>query len=234
MKPLSEKTFVDQALKNGKGVTWLDGARIPINDDTGVWGTSNATANPTFNASASKHEFRSQKHSGGRFPANLLVLDDVLNDGHERTSGKMNGTYQGPSNYSDFAATTRETIGDSGSYSRYFDLDAWWAKTFPFIIVPKAAKSEKGAENKHPTVKPLKLMAYLIILGSRPGDRVLDPFLGSGTTAIAAKQLGRQYIGIEKEGDYVDIAHARLLKISSPLPLEFDNDRLQGNAIRGF
>lgn len=61
---------------------------------------------------------------------------------------------------------------DSGSYSRYFDLDAW-AKTLPFLIVPKASKREKGKQNTHPTVKPLKLMSYLVTLGSRPGDVVL-------------------------------------------------------------
>jgi len=63
--------------------------------------------------------------------------------------------------------------------------------------------------------KPLKLMSYLITLGSRPGDVVLDPFLGSGTTAIAAKQLGRECIGIEREEEYVEIAKARL---STPQP----------------
>jgi len=119
-------------------------------------------------------------------------------------------------------------------------------KTLPFLIVPKASKSEKnkglegeekprklwkGSEghkgvgdykpdgspradtkhqNFHPTVKPLKLMSYLIMLGSREGDVILDPFLGSGTTAIAAKQLKRKYIGIEREQEYVEIAKARL------------------------
>lgn len=69
----------------------------------------------------------------------------------------------------------------------------------------------------HPTVKPLKLLAYLITLGSRAGDVVLDPFLGSGTTAIAAKQLGREYIGIEREKEYVEIAEARIKSIPDSL-----------------
>ncbi len=148
MKPLSEKTFVDQALKNGKGVTWLDDARIPINDETGVWGTSNATANPTFNGSATKHEYRSKQHDDGRFPANLLVSDDVLNDGVERASG-IKDTAKAYNNSSDIAYSPRgeapsTCYADSGSYSRFFDLDAWWAKTFPFLIVPKASKGEKN------------------------------------------------------------------------------------------
>ena len=60
-------------------------------------------------------------------------------------------------------------------------------------------------------------MSYLITLGSREGDVVLDPFLGSGTTALAAKHLNRGYIGIEREKEYVEIAKARLNSIPSSL-----------------
>jgi len=93
--------------------------------------------------------------------------------------------------------------------------------TLPFIICPKASKSEKTAkgkiECKHPTVKPLKLMSYLITLGSREGDTVLDPFMGSGTTGVAAKQLNRKFIGIEKQPDYIEIARARIRSIQKPM-----------------
>lgn len=65
-------------------------------------------------------------------------------------------------------------------------------------------------KNHHPTVKPLKLMSYLITLFSREGDIVLDPFVGSGTTCLAAKKLNRKYIGIERESEYIEIANARL------------------------
>ena len=57
-------------------------------------------------------------------------------------------------------------------------------------------------------------MSYLITLGSRPGDVVLDPFVGSGTTCIAAKMLNRNYIGIEKEKEYYQIAIKRLKAVS--------------------
>ncbi len=139
-----------------------------------------------------------QPNYQGRFPANLLVSDDALSPG----------------------------LGDTGSFSRYFDLDTWFEKklnelpasvrkTFPYLLVPKASKSEKSKEldnisNTHPTVKPLKLMSYLIILGSRHGDVILDPFMGSGTTCVAASQLGRRYIGIELNAEYVNIALKRL------------------------
>jgi site-specific DNA-methyltransferase (adenine-specific) len=73
----------------------------------------------------------------------------------------------------------------------------------------------------HPTQKPEKLLAKLILASSRPGDLVLDPFLGSGTTAVAAKKLGRNYIGIEKNEGYCLWAAKRLLAA------EKDN-RIQG------
>lgn len=62
----------------------------------------------------------------------------------------------------------------------------------------------------HPTQKPVRLVRYLLDLYTRPGDIVLDPFLGSGTTAIACKQLGRHYIGIEKDERYYEIARKRV------------------------
>ena len=151
-----------------------------------------------------------------------------------------------------------ESIG----YSRFFSLDEWFKKninqlpepvqkTFPFLIVPKASKSEKNdglelmeekksgayvgrggtqedpngmfkdrdskSRNIHPTVKPLTLMNYLVTLGSRKGDVVLDPFMGSGTTPLACISLERKYIGIDNEEDYYKIAKARVDKLEAPI-----------------
>jgi DNA repair photolyase len=69
-------------------------------------------------------------------------------------------------------------------------------------------------KNIHPMVKPLKLMSYLIVLGSRKGDLVLDPFCGSGTTCLAASLLGRKFIGIELEKEYFDIACERVRNVT--------------------
>ena len=66
------------------------------------------------------------------------------------------------------------------------------------------------AKNHHPTVKPLKLMSYLITLTTREGDTVLDPFMGSGTTGVAAKNLNRNFIGIELDEEYFEIAESRI------------------------
>ena len=61
--------------------------------------------------------------------------------------------------------------------------------TVPFWSMPE--------NTDHPTQKPEKLLAKLILASTNPGDLVLDPFLGSGTTSVVAKKLGRRYIGIE-------------------------------------
>lgn len=79
--------------------------------------------------------------------------------------------------------------------------------------------SEKApARNNHPTVKPLKLMEYLCLLTKTPtGGIVLDPFAGSGTTLMACKRQGRDFIGIEKEKEYCEIARARIKATPKPL-----------------
>lgn len=71
-------------------------------------------------------------------------------------------------------------------------------------------KTNQPAANHHPTVKPLKLMEYLITLITPPSGTVLDPFMGSGSTGVAAKRLGFKFIGIEKEKEYFEIAEKRV------------------------
>jgi len=250
MKPLSEKTYVDQALKNGKGITWLDDCRVPTKPRTTHKDGNYRGAVPEESEWSDEKKGFESGYQGigadGRFPANLLVSDDVLNDGRVQKSGKAIKHRSAGMNFGGGTKPTTDDLGygDTGSYSRYFDLDAW-AKTLPFLIVPKASKSEKNGGlgdgsgswrctcgqiqkghdssncpkkqgNHHPTVKPLKLMSYLITLGSREGDVVLDPFLGSGTTACAAKALGRKYIGIEMSREYAEIARARVLHTEAP------------------
>jgi modification methylase len=70
-------------------------------------------------------------------------------------------------------------------------------------------KDENGIK-AHPTQKPLKLIQQVLLAASKKNDVVLDPFLGSGTTAFVAKALGRNWIGIEKEKKYVDLANYRI------------------------
>lgn len=79
-----------------------------------------------------------------------------------------------------------------------------------FFYTAKAGKDDRDEGNAHPTVKPTDLMRYLCRLVTPPGGVVLDPFTGSGSTGKAAILEGFQFIGIEREAEYVEIAKARI------------------------
>lgn len=78
------------------------------------------------------------------------------------------------------------------------------------FLVSKPSKAEKGPDNTHITVKPLSLIEHLIKLFSKEGALVVDPFLGSGTTAVACKHTNRKCIGIELNEEYYKIALKRI------------------------
>ena len=83
---------------------------------------------------------------------------------------------------------------------------------FPICTGAERLKDDQG--NKvHPTQKPEALLARVIMASSKPGDVVLDPFFGSGTTGAVAKLLGRNYVGIEREQKYIDAASARIAAV---------------------
>lgn len=85
-----------------------------------------------------------------------------------------------------------------------------------YFLVSKPSKKEKGEYNIHKTVKPLAICEYIIRLCTFSKDAiVLDPFVGSGTTAVAAKKLGRKFIGIDSNREYVEIALERLKETKS-------------------
>jgi len=79
-----------------------------------------------------------------------------------------------------------------------------------YFLIPKPTEEEKGDFNTHPTVKPLTLCEYLILLSTVEGAIILDPFVGSGTTAVAAARLNRHFIGIDINPEYIEIARRRL------------------------
>ena len=89
---------------------------------------------------------------------------------------------------------------------------------FPICSGPERLRHDCGRKS-HPTQKPEALLHRIIIASSNAGDVVLDPFLGSGTTAAMAKRLGRSFIGVEREPAYADAARARLAAIA-PLGAE--------------
>ncbi len=81
--------------------------------------------------------------------------------------------------------------------------------TLPLCTGAERLKNGAGAK-LHPTQKPEALLHRILLSTSNPGDVVLDPFFGTGTTGAAAKQLGRVFIGIEREEDYAEAAQARI------------------------
>lgn len=108
---------------------------------------------------------------------------------------------------------------DKGRFRLTHPSNLWTDISVPFWSM---------AENTdHPTQKPEKLVAKAVLASSRPGDVVMDPFLGSGTTSVVAKKLGRRYVGIEIDKHYACIAEKRLEMA------ETDN-RVQGYAEGAF
>jgi site-specific DNA-methyltransferase (adenine-specific) len=90
-----------------------------------------------------------------------------------------------------------------GNFRLTYPSNLWTDITVPFWSMPE--------NTDHPTQKPEKLIAKIVLASSNPGDVVLDPFLGSGTTSVVAKKLGRRYVGIELEEMYCCLAEKRLL-----------------------
>jgi site-specific DNA-methyltransferase (adenine-specific) len=91
---------------------------------------------------------------------------------------------------------------EEGNYRLTHPSNLWTDLTVPFWSMPE--------NTDHPTQKPEKLLAKIILASSHPGDLVLDPFLGSGTTSVVAKKLQRKYVGIEVDETYCCLAEKRL------------------------
>ena len=143
-------------------------------------------------------------------------------------------------------------FGDSGGASRFFYCakassaernagcdDFYWQKdkTSPIGVVrvsqgvwAKLDETQRARGNIHPTVKPLAIMEYLCRLTATPtGGVVFDPFCGSGTTLVAARNLGRPYIGIDTDADYCEIARARL----AAGPISPQSEGVGSRAVKG-
>jgi len=104
---------------------------------------------------------------------------------------------------------------DSGNACRFFKS---------IIYTAKADKTERSeyskVKNNHPTVKPVELMEYLINMVTPKKGIVLDPFMGSGTTGVASKNLSREFIGIELDPEYFKIAESRINNTISQVRLD--------------
>ena len=81
--------------------------------------------------------------------------------------------------------------------------------------LPAIATWEKSC-GKHPTQKPLSLLSRIILASTQQGEWILDPFCGSSTTGIAANLLGRRFLGIDKEKDFVEMSKCRRKELEDP------------------
>lgn len=200
-KPLSEKTVARNVLKWGTAGLNIDASRI-----------DGAKRSPGFKSPESEigyHGGSSNKNlvdwdnSQGRFPANLILdeaaaaaLDEMSGLSDHRRENESLGHHESVGSFG-LKGHMNVRHHDSGGASRFF-------------YVAKASKADRGAGNTHPTVKPTKLMEYLVTLVTPPGGTVLDPFCGSGSTGVAALRLGFEFVGIDKHESYVEIAKARI------------------------
>ena len=209
--PAQGKTYTQLARYYGTGCLNVDSVRIEGPMD-GVWGTSNETCAPTFNASPGQHGFRSKPHTAGRYPANLLLDDEaagMLDEQAGQTS--ITGRRSQRSRNAVVKATnwfvrnhrSREYPDESGGPSRFF-------------YVAKASRRERAAaSNNHPTIKPIALCKWLATLLLPPEcvkqRRLLVPFSGSGSEIIGAMQARwDEIVGIEMDEGYCKIAQSRI------------------------
>jgi len=212
MKPC-EGTFAQNAEKWGVAGINIDGCRI---------GTSESLARPFGSGGIGCKQLNAipsgtitGENLTGRWPANLL-LDEEAAELLDQQSGNLKSGKPGSrkKEWVGYAKGLKilaqeSGFGDSGGASRFF-------------YCAKASSAERNAgldkPSVHPTVKPLALMQYLIklIMPPNPEAVLLDPFAGSGTTIVAAKQLGRSAVGIEISEDYFEIAENRLRAAKEP------------------
>jgi site-specific DNA-methyltransferase (adenine-specific) len=101
----------------------------------------------------------------------------------------------------------KSTGSGSENYNSYSAKPKYNNEYYPKNIINIAQKRIKGG---HPTQKPIELLEYLVQTYSNEGDLILDNCMGSGTTGVACKKLGRNFIGIELEKEYFDIAEKRI------------------------
>ena len=201
-KPLSEKTIVENVLKHGTGGINIDESRIPVNMDNE--GSNARRMNKTYPGKTALFgkadgDTTFSGYDEGRFPANIILSEEAAEnlDGHQKDTSRYFYVVKPSKKEKDFGMGGEEQIikgRDEGQDKR----------SVAYKVRPV------GRKNIHPTVKPIKLMEYLIKLVTPVGGTTLDPFMGSGTTGIAALTNGFNFIGIEMGEEYMDIAQQRI------------------------
>lgn len=205
-------TVAENVLKHGTGALNIDGCRVAT-DETAAVG-SPSWGGPMKRLSGAPGQEgklvpRAPPKNNGRWPANVVHdgSDEVLAafpnaPGQQRYVGPEHGERPSRGIYGDFGARSENAPrGDSGSAARFF----YCAK----------ADSDDRLGSKHPTVKPLDLMQWLVRLVTPPGGLVLDPFAGTGTTGEAAFREGLRSILIEREAEYCEDIRRRMGHVTS-------------------
>lgn len=197
-KPL-EGTVVNNVLKHGCGGINVAGCRIEGPEPHHNYGRTSGENSFCGEGPVSVTP------QDGRWPANVIHdgSEEVMAGFPETQSGSLLKHHQktgGKPPIGTFEIRNRtgekEFLGSSGSAARFF-------------YCAKASPEERGRINKHPTVKPLSLMAYLVRLVTPPGGVVLDCFMGSGSTLIAAAKEGFDAVGIDLEAENCEITKRR-------------------------
>ena len=148
-----------------------------------------------------------QPASQGRWPANVL-FDEEAAEALDAQAPLVGGSWAKSKGSKRRSGTSFDSgMANLELRNKYVQPPGGASR---FFYVAKASKRERGEDNHHPTVKPIALMEYLIRLITPPGGTVLDPFMGSGTTGCACARLGFQFIGIEREAEYAEIAKKRI------------------------
>jgi site-specific DNA-methyltransferase (adenine-specific) len=205
-KPLSESSIAANVLKWGTGGINVDGCRVAHDEPIKTMKAQGAV-NSIIQQSG-RYEETTELKANGRWPANLIHdgSEEVVSGFPETQSGYSDGTKSGiqQSVFGKYGAGTfQETYGDSGSAARFF----YTAK----------ADSDDRLGSKHPTVKPVDLLQYLVRLVTPPKGRILDPFAGTGTTGEAAFREGFACILVEREPEYqADIERRMALVLAGP------------------
>ncbi len=233
------KRIIDNLREHGVGAFNCRGAAVPFEEGgpTGKWG-GEQIGQPGCDGHTMgigwQQGFRTQQ-GNGRHPANLLVSDGALNGRSKFFSLDAWAEEHLPA-VMDVAKPSRaeKEAGCEGSAERQGGVRNQSGRGLD-IICTKCGKRQRGpckceepalgyrdipTTNPHPTCKPVALMGWLAKLLCPEGGTVLDPFLGSGTTLVAAAKLGLNGIGIEREAEYVEIARKRVARATEQLRLE--------------
>jgi site-specific DNA-methyltransferase (adenine-specific) len=218
-------TVAGNVLKHGTGAINVDGCRVDSGADYHDLRVTQGGADCGVRLAPRNKVPRPFVPALGRWPAN------VIHDGSEEVVGLFARFGESKSTVGMRGATGRHDVSSPGTFNAkpYTNSERGHKDTGTaarFFYTAKASASDRGHEsaaalplfnegkhewrNTHPTVKPQSLMRYLCRLVTPPGGTVLDPFMGSGSTGVAAESERFQFIGVDLNSEYVEIAAKRL------------------------